>query len=143
MPSGGKSAMAAFVWNESYSVRVQQFDAQHQKLFEIINTLASAMRSGKGEEVIRDVVGQLAVYTRTHFLQEEVLMKQTGYPALPAHQQQHATLMTDVEKYKSDLEGGKNPDSVAVLNFLRNWLVEHIQKSDKAYSTHMNSHGVH
>lgn len=134
--------MAAFAWNESYSVHVRQFDAQHQKLFEIINMLADAMRSGKGEAVVRDVVGQLAVYTRTHFLQEEVLMKQTGYPAFAAHQQQHAKLLADVEKYKTDLNDGRNPDTVAVLNFLRNWLVEHIQKSDKAYSAHMNGHGV-
>ena len=42
--------MATFAWNESYSVHVRQFDAQHQKLFEIINTLADAMRMGKGEE---------------------------------------------------------------------------------------------
>lgn len=135
--------MGAFAWNESYSVRVHQFDAQHQKLFEIINILADSMRTGKGEDVICDVVGQLAVYTRTHFLQEEVLMKQTGYPGLPAHQQQHARLMADVEKYKSALDAGKKPDTVAVLNFLRSWLVEHIQKSDKAYSAHMNQHGVH
>jgi hemerythrin len=131
------------MWNESYSVRVRQFDVQHQKLFEIINTLADAMRTGKGEEVIRDVVAQLAVYTRTHFLQEEVVMKQTGYPALAAHQQQHARLMADVEKYKADLDGGRNPDTVGVLNFLRTWLLDHIQKSDKAYSAHMNTQGVH
>lgn len=134
--------MATFAWNESYSVRVQQFDAQHQKLFEIINTLADAMRAGKGEDVIREVVGNLAVYTRTHFLQEEVLMRHTGYPGLPLHQQQHAALITDVEKYKTALDDGRHPDTVEVLNFLRRWLVEHIQKSDKAYSAHMNAHGV-
>jgi hemerythrin len=60
--------MSTFAWNDSYSVHVHQFDAQHQKLFAIINSLADAMRVGKGEDVIREVVGQLAVYTRTHFL---------------------------------------------------------------------------
>jgi hemerythrin len=135
--------MSTFAWNESYSVHVHQFDAQHQKLFEIINSLADAMRVGKGEDVIRDVVGQLAVYTRTHFLQEEVLMRQTGYPDLAAHQDQHNKLMSDVEKYKADLDGGRKPNTVVVLNFLRDWLVQHIQKSDKAYSDHFNAHGVH
>jgi len=86
------------------------------------------MRAGKGGDVIRDVVGQLAVYAQTHFLQEEVLMKQTGYPGLPAHQQQHASLMADVEKYKSALNAGKNLDTVAILDCLRSWLVDHIQK---------------
>lgn len=134
--------MATFAWNESYSVHVQQFDLQHQKLFEIINSLADAMRVGKGEAVVRDVVGQLAVYTRTHFLQEEVAMKQTSYPQLAAHHQQHSDLMAKVEQYKRDLDEGRNPNTVAVLGFLREWLVQHIQKADKAYSDHMNAHGV-
>lgn len=135
--------MAAFAWNESYSVHVGKLDAQHQKLFEIINTLADAMRAGQGGDVIREVVGNLAVYTRTHFLQEEVLMQQTGYPGYEAHRRLHAELMGDVEKYKAALDEGRPADSVAVLNFLRRWLVDHIQKADKAYSAHMVARGVH
>jgi len=135
--------MSTFAWSENYSVHVQQFDAQHQKLFAIINELADAMRVGKGEDVIRDVVAQLAVYTRAHFLQEEVAMRQTGYPEFAAHQAQHTALMADVEKYKSDLDEGRKPNIIAVLNFLQQWLVNHIQKSDKKYSDHMNAHGVH
>src|ERR1700734_3553002 len=122
--------MATFAWNESYSVHVRQFDPQHQKLFQIINSLADGMRVGKGEDVIREVVGQLAVYTRTHFLQEEVAMRQTSYPGLTAHQAQHNKLMADVEKYKNDLDEGRKPNTIAVLNFLQKWLVEHIQHSD-------------
>lgn len=134
--------MAIFAWNQTYSVHVRRFDAQHQKLFEIINNLAEAMQARQGEDVLQEVVGQLAVYTRTHFLQEEVLMKQTGYPQLPAHQAQHSQLMARVEKHKRDLEEGRQPNMAEVLAFLREWLVEHIQRSDKAYSDHMNACGI-
>lgn len=105
--------MATFVWNESYSVRVRQFDAQHQKLFEIINSLADAMRVGKGNDVIRGVVEQLAFYTRTHFLQEEALMRQTDYPGFAAHREKHAKLIADVEKYKRDLDEGREANTIA------------------------------
>jgi hemerythrin len=134
--------MAIFAWNESYSVRVRQMDEQHQKLFEIINSLAEAMRIGKGDDVVRDTVEQMAVYTRTHFLQEEVLMRQTGYPALPAHQEQHRKLMAEVEQYKRALEEGRSASSVSLLNFVRQWLMHHIRDSDKAYSDHLNAHGI-
>jgi len=134
--------MSTFAWNDSYSVHVHQFDAQHKKLFEIINELADAMRVGKGEDVIREVVGDLAVYTRTHFLQEEVAMRQTGYPDLATHQAQHNKLMADVEKYKTELNEGRKVNLIAVLNFVRDWLVQHIQKSDKKYSDHLNAHGL-
>lgn len=135
--------MPVFEWNQSYSVRVQRFDAQHQQLFAIINQLAEAMRVGKGKDVLREVVSRLAIYTRTHFLQEEVLMRQTGYPGLVAHQEQHNKLMAEVETYKRALDEGEQPNTVAVLDFLREWLVQHIQNCDRAYADHMNAHGVH
>jgi len=134
--------MAMFAWNESYSVRVRQMDEQHRKLFEIINGLAEAMKGGKGDDVIRDTVDQLAVYTRTHFLQEEVLMRQAGYPGLGAHQEQHRKLMADVEQYKRALEEGRSASPVSLLNFVRQWLAHHILESDKAYADHLNAHGV-
>lgn len=135
--------MPAFDWNETYSVGVRQLDAQHKTLFDTINALAEAMRTGKGEDLIREVVNKLAIYTRTHFLQEEVLMKQTGYPAFAAHKAQHEKLLDGVEKYKLDLDEGRKPNSIAVLGFLQRWLVDHILKTDRAYSDHMNAAGVH
>lgn len=134
--------MAIFAWNESYSVRVRPMDEQHKRLFEIINSLAEAMRDGKGDVAVRDTVDQLAVYTRTHFLQEEMLMRKANYPGLPAHQAQHQKLMADVEQYKRALEQGRNASPVTLLNFVREWLVHHIRESDKAYSDHLNAHGV-
>lgn len=134
--------MAIFAWNESYSVRVRQMDEQHEKLFEIINGLAEAMSIGKGDEVLRDTVEQLAVYTRTHFLQEEVLMRQTEYPGLAAHRQEHRKLMEDVEQYKRALEEGRSASPISLLNFVRQWLVHHIRESDRAYSDHLNAAGV-
>lgn len=134
--------MPVFAWDESCSVHVKQFDEQHKKLFEMVNNLAEAMRAGKGQAAIREVVDGLAIYTRTHFLQEETVMRQTGYPALAAHQAQHAQLMEEVEKYKKELQDGKSANTVAVLGFLQKWLLDHIRKSDKAYSDHMNARGV-
>ncbi len=134
--------MAIFAWNESYSVHVRQMDEQHQKLFEIINKLAEAMRTGKGDDVVRDTVEQLAVYTRTHFLQEEALMRQAGYPGLAAHREQHRKLMADVEQYKRAIEEGRSASSVSLLNFVRQWLMHHIRESDRAYSDHLNAQGV-
>jgi hemerythrin-like metal-binding protein len=135
--------MAAFAWNESYSVHVKQLDAQHQVLFNTINSLADAMRAGRGDTVIRDTVGKLAAYTQTHFLQEEVLMNQTAYPQFTEHKAEHAKLMASVGQYQTDLNAGRKPNSVAVLAFLQTWLVEHIRKSDRAYSDHLNAHGIH
>lgn len=134
--------MAAFKWDESYSVRVRQCDAQHQKLFEIINQLADSMRIGKGQAVISQIVSELITYTRTHFQQEEALMERAEYPDLGAHRLLHRKLVANVEEFQRDLDGGLRPNTVAVLDFLKEWLTQHIQKVDKAYSQHLNSRGI-
>lgn len=134
--------MTIFDWNDADSVHVARFDEQHQKLFAIVNTLAEAIPAGKDQQVIMEVVSQLAVYTRVHFLQEEVLMRRTSYPGLVVHKQEHSGFMAQIEKYKSDLFAGRALNNAEVLAFLSRWLTEHVCNSDQAYSSHMNAHGI-
>jgi hemerythrin len=134
--------MALFTWNDSYSVKVEMCDAQHKKLFEIINQLADAMRAGKGQDVVARTVGELQLYTRTHFQQEESLLRKAKYPDLAPHQELHRKFVADVEALEKQTREGRAANSVLVLNLLRNWLVNHIQKTDKAYSACLNAAGI-
>ena len=44
--------------------------------------------------------------------------------------------------YVSAVAGATNTLSLEVMNFLKSWLVKHIQGSDKAYTAHLNAKGV-
>ncbi len=134
--------MALFTWNDSYSVKVALCDQQHKKLFEIINELADAMRVGNGNEIVSKTVGELLQYTRTHFQQEEALLKRANYPQLAPHQEQHKKFVADVEGLLKQTREGRAANSIQVLNLLRDWLVNHIQKTDKAYSDCLNAAGI-
>ncbi len=134
--------MALFTWNDSYSVKVALCDQQHKKLYEIINELADAMRVGKGNEIVSKTVGELLQYTRTHFQQEEALLKRANYPQLAPHQEQHKKFVADVEGLLKQTREGRAANSIQVLNLLRDWLVNHIQKTDKAYSDCLNAAGI-
>ena len=135
--------MALFVWSDRYSVQVEMCDNQHKKLFEIINRLADAMRIGKGQDIVTKTVGELLMYTRTHFQQEEALLRKTGYPQLAAHQELHRRFVADVEALDREAKAGRTANSVQVLNLLRDWLLNHIQKTDRMYSSHLNAAGIH
>ena len=134
--------MALFTWNDSYSVKVALCDQQHKKLFEIINTLADAMRSGRGNDVVSKTVGELLQYTRTHFQAEEALLRKANFPQLAAHQEMHKKFVNDVEGLVNQAREGKAANSIQVLNLLRDWLVNHIQKTDKQYSECLNAAGI-
>lgn len=131
--------MALFDWKPSYSVKVRSCDAEHIKLFALINQLHQAMQSGKGAQVIDRVVGDLERYTATHFTAEEALMARTNYPALPAHRLEHQKFVEAVQKFRKQ---GVTSQSISVLQFLNNWLTNHILHTDQQYSAHLNAHGV-
>ncbi len=134
--------MAVFDWNNSYSVKVAMCDQQHQKLFEIMNQLAGAMRMGKGQEAVDGTLNNLLEYTQTHFQDEEALLEKTNYPHLAAHQQMHRTFVMKVQALQSLTKTGKRAHSMQVLTLIRDWLTHHIQKADKQYSAHLNAAGI-
>lgn len=130
-----------FAWNDSYSVKVAQCDQQHKKLFAIINELADAMQQGKGQDAVGKTASELLIYTQTHFQQEEELMQKANYPQLASHRELHRKFVADVAALQQ--QAGQGANSVKVLNLLRDWLVNHIQKVDKSYSAHLNAAGIH
>lgn len=134
--------MAYFDWNPSYSVKVSSCDAEHKKLFALINDLYEAMRVGKGSTVIGKVLDELQGYTVYHFTAEEELMVRAGYPELQAHRKQHQEFVARVGQFKQELTEGATGQAVAASEFLNNWLVNHIQRTDKEYSSHLNSRGI-
>jgi hemerythrin len=134
--------MALVTWDPSYCVKVSKCDEDHKKLFSLLNTLHDAMSTGKGREVIQQIVTELAEYTKYHFSREEQLFRQTNYPDLAAHVAQHKMFVKKVEEFQSDLRAGHVNQSVAVTEFIKDWLSNHIKQSDRQYSAHLNAHGV-
>jgi hemerythrin-like metal-binding protein len=134
--------MAVFSWNDSYSVKVAVCDQQHMRLFDIINKLADAMRMGKGQDVVNQVVTELLDYTNTHFQDEEALLQKANYPQLEAHREMHRIFVKKVQSLQSQAQMGKRVNAAQLLSLIRDWLVNHIQKADKRYSAHLNAAGI-
>jgi hemerythrin-like metal-binding protein len=129
-------------WNESYSVKIAQIDLQHKKLVEIVNDLHESMKAGKSKEVLGKILDELINYTANHFKTEEDLFDKYGYPDNHVHKRQHSDLVDQVLKFKSNFVSGKSVISIDLMNFLRDWLTQHIVGSDKKYSSFLNSKGV-
>jgi len=134
--------MALVTWDQTYSVSVKKMDDQHQRLFALINALHDAMRQGKGQAAVQDTVRELSSYTATHFRAEEELLRKSNYPGLAAHQAEHQKYIAKVNQFAEDLNSGKNASSISVLGFLKDWLAEHIKRTDRSYSAFLNSRGL-
>lgn len=129
-------------WTPALSVGVASMDGQHQRLIDLINELYRAMKVGQGSAMVGTVLEELVDYTITHFSQEERLMEQAGYAGLAAHREQHRVLTEQVEALRAKSREGRLGLSVEVLEFLKGWLIDHIEGTDKRYGPELSAHGI-
>jgi hemerythrin-like metal-binding protein len=118
-------------WNGALATGHADIDDQHRKLIDIANRLNEAIQRGEARTGIGAMLEELIRYTAFHFEFEENLMKKAGYPDLFRHQQEHKKLVNDVLARKARFDSGAALSS-ELLSFLRDWLVNHIMKTDKA-----------
>ena len=134
--------MALLDWNDSYSVRIRAFDEQHRHLFDLLNKLHDAMKSGKSNTVLGPVLQELVRYTTTHFESEEHLMQQHRYPMLSEHRRLHRELAAQVTDFEQKYQAGTVLLGLPLMEFLRSWLTHHIVECDRDYSGFLRSCGV-
>lgn len=134
-------------WNETFSVGVQLFDDQHKKLFAMVNGLEEGMKNGDDHAAIEEVLNRLVEYTVTHFTEEEREMRERGYPGYEDHLEEHQDLLSEVGDFKSSFDIGVGDVSsdmmiLELMGFLGNWLTNHINGTDKKYTTFFNDQGL-
>ncbi len=134
--------MALVEWKNIYVVNVVEVDNQHKKLVGLVNELHDAMIIGKGKEVLQKVLNDLVQYTLYHFATEEKYFDQYGYPESEHHKKQHKDLVEQVAALQKKYNSGEKVLTLDVMNFLRDWLHDHIIGSDKLFGPYLNSKGV-
>jgi hemerythrin len=127
--------MNAFVeWSTPLSVGIDEIDAQHRALIDLINALHEAVEEGRTREQQLDALGRLAEYTKIHFAVEESLMRILGYPDYERHKGQHEGLIRSMVDLQRRLTSGEAPIDASLMAHLKHWLLDHIVQSDQDYS---------
>lgn len=124
--------MQRIQWKDEYSVGVPSLDEQHKGLITLINRLTE---EGNRSSIITDTLDQLDRYAREHFVAEEDLLRACGDQGLAEHQKQHRAFEEWLDAIKQIYRFSTTADPFAdtVNTFLRNWLTNHILKTDMAY----------
>jgi hemerythrin len=134
--------MGFIEWGPSLDVGVEEFNNQHKQLCLLINKLFDAMHQGKGREVIGSVLSGLAEYTVYHFEAEEKEFDKFGYAAAQAHKAEHADFVRRVEELRKKHAAGALTVTADTLTFIKDWISNHIMKTDKAYEEFFHSKGL-
>jgi hemerythrin len=134
--------MVLMNWDDSFSVKVTEIDEQHKKLILLINNLYDAMMQGKGKDVLGSILSELANYTVTHFGTEEKYFDKFNYENTLPHKLEHKKFVEKVTEFKTKFDSGNATITIDLMNFLKDWLVNHIKGTDQKYSNCFNENGL-
>ncbi|WJW75440.1 bacteriohemerythrin [Thiohalobacter sp. IOR34] len=136
------TARRFLTWRDEYSVGIESIDREHKKLLGLINQLQTAVDYATDETFEREALDAAVDYTRTHFAHEEALMEQYGYPDFAAHKAEHRKMIDKVNSLVADYESDPDKTLQEALDFLKQWLVRHINGTDKQYSSFLREKGA-
>jgi len=129
-------------WKDEYSVGIESLDNDHKKLINLLNQFTTAYDYAMSEDFEREALNDLIAYTKYHFEREEDLLDKHSYIGVEAHKKQHRAMIAQVESFVT-LYDDKGHDALAeVSGFLQQWLINHINGTDKEYSQCLSDSGV-
>ncbi len=123
----------AIEWNEKYETNIETIDQQHKNLFRIINNLFDAVRNHKNRSELTPIARELLEYTEYHFSYEEKHFHLFSFSKTAEHEVDHRLFTQKVKEFSDEIAQDKLSSAMPMLDFLINWLVDHIILKDKRY----------
>lgn len=129
-------------WRDEYSVGIEAIDNDHKRLLNLINQLQTAAHYQTGREFEHEAFETLVDYTKQHFSREETLMETHGYPGFAAHKAEHVAMIKKVDAMLDAYKAHPQAAIEEAVQFLKTWLIKHINGTDKGYSQFLRDRGV-
>lgn len=126
--------MTFFQFDDSLKVGNKLIDQEHATLIEYINLLQQSVENEISTKLMQQVIDGLIDYTKTHFFVEEEMMKAYGYPDRDAHLKAHEGFCNRMDQIKTNFEQTGATISTDMLEFLKDWLTNHILQVDRRLS---------
>lgn len=121
------------LWKEHYKIGVETIDRQHQELFQITESLLTAVTQGAGAAVYEQSLAFLTRYVVEHFRDEEAYQSAIHYSGLPLHREEHAQFTRAIHAYAQRWEdSGHDPAVMKNLSGMTTaWLIYHVISADR------------
>lgn len=120
-------------WTKKLETGIQMVDDQHKSLCSLINGLHSAMLNRDSNAAMLKLIRSLKEYTVLHFNTEEQYFEHSAYPHIKEHKVLHRKFEGKIQDFENAFNSGTATVSMDLLNFLKDWLINHIEGTDHGY----------
>jgi len=141
-PNPAPSVSSDFLpWTLDLQIGIKQFDLEHREMVDIVNRLHTLMVVKRDRLGADQLTEDLVRVTRTHFTNEEALLAELGYPECEAHFREHSNLIEELRDLQRQFRDG-TISALVTPKFLKKWLLEHLEHTDRKYVAFLRSKGI-
>jgi len=138
----GDGEMTERSGEDTFHIGTEDMQAEHRSQFGMVDTLCDALRQGRDQSEIDDILEQVIDYTHVHFMAEQLLMRIHEYPQSQVHCREHARVLEQLQALRRDVHAGTVTNALDVIKTIRKGLRAHIRESDLALSNFLGDRGV-
>lgn len=114
---------------------IESIDQQHTTFFEIAESAYQLLKSEYVHDKfdgIKEIIQNLADYTKKHFADEEAYMESINYKRIFSQKIQHQVFIDKLDEINLDeIDEDQEKAIEDLLQFLTNWFSDHILNMDK------------
>jgi len=132
-----------FIWRPEYKLNIKEIDDQHEYFVGILDKLYEAIIHNSPREELGQLLKMLTGYAVDHFNTEEKYFAEFNYEGTAEHKIKHQELKDKVLDFQKKFEENSGDISVDLIDFLEDWLVDHLLNLDQKYVECFHQHGLH
>jgi hemerythrin len=137
--------MSLLIWNDKLALGIPAMDEQHQQWITLMNALHDAIQKGREADLVDQTIMGMLDYARSHFVDEEQLLFEHGYPDLAHHKMLHDDFVRQLENLQQSKAQAGQSDWLLIMDIIKmasDWLTHHIQRVDQQYASFLKEKGV-
>ena len=129
-------------WEEKYSVGVKEIDEQHKRFIDILNSLYAAVYASETREKLEEILVNLIKYKNNHFETEEKYFDLYDYENSDEHKKEHQEITKRINEFYKQFKEKRADITLELMDFLENWLVDHVDQQDQKYVECFRKNGL-
>lgn len=122
-----------YEWDDKYSVGISKIDEAHKEYIDCINKAIAIKENNGNPEELKEVLYGLITLKMIHFSTEEDYMSEFNYPEYQHHLEEHNDFSKKTNAYCKKVDNGELYLLNEMLEFLREWLVDHVLVTDRKF----------
>lgn len=120
----------SLTWSQKYELGHERIDFEHRIFVSLIAAVEDEFAGDNARPRLQRLLNEVLKYAEFHFVSEENMMEDVGYPDLAAHRDAHRALLSTLRDRANEFAGGRL-EVPALVDFLFHWFALHTTQEDR------------